>query len=346
MGAMLVVAGCSSSVEETTPPGRVLQDVSYVHYGGVAPLDLVVLLDTRGRDVDGALRSSIVAAVRAYARDRTTYGGIPWLASPVDIRFFAIDAANARTLRPAAPIAEWREEDATSAAAEAFATQVEEAIARASDVAGSAGVVAALHDASGAIMHRDDRERVFVIATTADDPGAPDGFDPILRANGSASAVVVVPGRDSATCDSIATPRLAAWASKNLVEISPACRAVLLPLPSSEIMLPCYVRRPIRCRVRALVPVGTPCEQTRGWRTPQRSTPVLDPDYAGLTACEVARLEGQAAAACSNGTMQSNSSESGWCMPNAIKWCSNMVPRVVGRAAPPWATIETACELE
>lgn len=63
-----------------------------------------------------------------------------------------------------------------------------------------------------------------------------------------------------------------------------------------------------------------------------------------MSSCEVTQLQGRDARLCREGGRY-NGTSSGWCLPAPTSRCVT-APRLVADAAPPWATIEVACDLD
>jgi hypothetical protein len=187
-----------------------------------------------------------------------------------------------------------------------------------------------------------------VVAATADDTG------PALVDRAEDAIFVVVPdARGGVGCAPAARPGLEAWTRSLYIDLTAPCSEPDLLRGSTDYPTAC-LPRPLApstdgrspCRVRAFVPRGTACDAARGWRPLAESAArSVDPELAGLDACEVVELVGDQGAACRDRATPWDGRASGWCVPGAALRCPGTFPRVVGAAAPPFARLEIACEL-
>jgi hypothetical protein len=334
-GVTVVLVACTSEVPETVRDGHVRQTVDYQQYHVEPKRDVILVVNTGSSNLGTTLRESVAKALHDRARELAEGEG-PWLRylwNPLDVRGFVIGAGGAvRSPRDVVALG-WNQLDASVAAADAFSSAASEEMARAStNEPRKEGVVDALHEALAAARTPADAARLIVIVSAEDDANAPAVRDPLLRSSGD-EIVVVIPG---------SAPNLEGWARANEASIRSPSSELHLRTFFVDYFTPCLSRttRTARCRVRALVPPGTACNASRGWRTPSAafSAPSKS-ELLGMDSCEVVALEGDDLGACESG------GASGWCPPAPTALCGLVPPRLVGGAAPPWATIEVACNL-
>jgi hypothetical protein len=347
---------CGGGAAETVSGGQVSQYVGYRRYDVQPRLDVVVVVSTSAANGGAALRTTLATAVRDRMRELA--GGEHWLRdvwNPLDVRAFVASAADGSLRSPATDAAlAWREANATTAGADAFAAAVEVAIRAAPEgEAPSGGVVETLRRTLGTTATEPPASRLVVLVSTADDPGALPARDAALRPDGDSLLLVLPSVSDDTACSPIDAPSLTRWGKSNDALVETPCSGLGLQTSFVDYASDCLPRELRRstsaaeaCRVRAFVPRGTPCDPARGWRSPKApSTPTLDPALEGLDACEVVALEGADAASCLAVGDRFTGTASGWCVPAPTRACSSSPPRIVGGAAPPFALVQVACEL-
>lgn len=337
----VALGACASPLGEVAE-GRVRQEVDHRQYRVEPRLDVFLVVNTGTTSEGASLRTNVTGGIQDRAR-ALAEGEAPWLrqlSNPIDARAF-VSNAEGLVRGPSGPALAWFEPDATRAGADTFAATIGEAIAAASiGEAQRSGVVAALHEAIGVAATPLDSGRLVVLVSTEDDASASATSDAIFRPEDS--IIVILPSL-STDPEGSSAPNLEAWARANHAHVQSARSGVDLKPLSTDYRLPCLERHrtpaaPLpRCRVRALVPAGTACDPVRGWSAPGGSS--------GVGTCEVAALEGEARRACESDA-EPVGSASGWCIPAPHPSCDVPSPRLVGGAAPPWATIETVCDLD
>lgn len=353
-GALL--SACGSDVPETVPSGRVHQHVDYRQYPVQPRLDVIVVVNAARTASGVALREGVARALHDRARELAD-GDAPWLRdvwNPLDVRAFVANVANGELVSPREqPALTWREENATKAGADAFGAAAEAALAAtAANGARTEGIVATLHDALVTAATPPDAARIIVLVSSEDDASAPPTLDAMLRREDS--IIVALPrAADGPSCTGVSAPRLEAWARANGGVVESACNDIGLKTSFVDYASRCLPQPSASagggdtsCRVRAIVPPGTACDSERGWRTPVAASPPLNRDLAAMSACDVVTLDGEDARHCRDGASRYDGHASGWCIPTPSRTCSAPPPRLVGRAAPPWATIEVICNLD
>ncbi|HSO38049.1 MAG TPA: hypothetical protein VLT33_36225 [Labilithrix sp.] len=310
-------------------------------------LDVFVVVNAPSSGSGAALRASVAAALRERARGLAE-GDAPWLRglrNPIDVRALVTgDADPSAELRTIG----WLEENGTRGGADRFAAAAEAALAAAAaDEGRKEGIVASLHAALALPRATRSASRIIVLVSTEDDTTAPAATDPLLRADDTL-VVALAGSADGSACSTSPAPRLEAWARANGGSVASPCTGIDLRTLFVDYGSRCLPHPPRRaagatsCRLRAIVPAGTACDPARGWRTPETAP------RDGSTSCDVVAIDdGDVdASACRDGSSHYEGHASGWCLPAATPACGNPAPRLVGGAAPPWATLETTCDLE
>jgi hypothetical protein len=358
LAAALVLAAslgaCGGTADVTGSGGQVSQFVAYRDYGVRPRLDVIVVVSTSSAKDGAALRASVATAMRTRMRQLSE--GESWLrdlSNPIDVRGFVASAVDG-SIRSSADVGAlaWHEEDATNEGSDAFATAMESALRTAPDGEVSAAAVIETLDRTQAFAaSSDETERLVVLVSTSDDPGAPGTAAPFSAKHGS-SSVVVVPAAGGAACRP--GPGLGAWAKTSEAVVQTPCSGLELQTVFVDYAASC-LPRPLAlaadghgaCRVRAFVPRGTACDAARGWRAPSaEASRTRDPSLADMDVCEVVELAGDEAVSCRVASSAWTGRASGWCVPDASRACGvASAPRIVGAAAPPFAHMEIACEL-
>lgn len=345
--------GCrEGSPLETVPEGSIYQSTLVRRYSTLPKLDLFVVLRTSATADGAALRANVAAALRNWMRELARGDGpLQDLWNPMDVRAYVVSAAGGSVRSPAdAPALAWREEDATDEAARTFADALD---AELRDAPAGEGAPLGLLDALGRVLAAGDTppdgQRVVILVSSSDDPGAPAAKDPRLRGRDWVTLALPDAPAEAGSCERPAAGSLTRWASVNGAVVRTPCKGLFF-----QGMVACSGRecwpQPIAltadghpaCRVRALVPRGTACDPTRGWR-PSTEPVVSSPSLLDSDVCDVVELEGMDADACRDPAAPYSRASSGWCLPGPVPGCSSPIPHAVGGAAPPWAKLEITC---
>lgn len=327
VGALATFAfGCSTGeIVETVPSGGSTdQLVTYVRMSPRERSDLVVVVATADTNLGASLRAATAGAIREYARTLVEPRDL-W--NELDVRAFvasAVDGSIHGPLGVASP-------NATAEAVGGFREAIVSAIDAAPPGEPSAErVVATVDRALAAAGTRPNVLSRIVVVTTSREVAA------ALPHRGALVDTLVVAPDDGECSDRI---------ERNGAAVQTPCSGIELRSWSDGVVGSCLPRPARACRVRALVPRGAPCDEARGLRRPLVSVPPLDSGAAELDVCDVDELRGEDAAACERGAPYA-AGASGWCLPAPPpSRCLGRAPRLVGGAAPSYATIEIACEL-
>jgi hypothetical protein len=361
------LSACGSDAPDTVPDGgSVVQEIDYTWYPALPALDIIVVLNVARTPAGASLRAKVAAALREYPLEIDENGALAWQRdrwSPVDIRAFIADVADGTLLTPnEQPGLAWHEVNATKAGGEIFFAALDAALARTSaNDPRSEGVVATLDNALVVAATPSTSKRVVVVASTEDDASAKLDRDRALGFQDSVTFVSSGIG-DGVSCAPMRTPWLTAWANANQFRYGSSCDDLhLTPTFEDSIPLRCLphplantATEHASCHVRAFVPRGTTCDPARGWQTPVApDAPPKAGTYDGYNAnglwhmdvCDVVAVEADDARYCEDESTPYDRPSSGWCIPAPNRWCSAWAPRLVGGAAPPWAAIETTCDL-
>lgn len=317
--------GCGTSeVVDTIPSGSAVdQLVTYVRVPPRERSDLVVVVATEGTSAGASMRAAAARAIDEYLSELVQPSDL-W--NEVDIRAFVASAVDGTVRGPLG----YTSSNAAAATIRDFANAITAEIdgARAGEPS-PAAVVATIDRALAAAGAPSNVLTRIVVVTTSREVAAA-----LPRRSALVDTLVVAP--DEGECVDRVEP--------NGAIVQTPCSGIALPR-SVGCGGGCLPRPARACRVRALVPRGTPCDETRGLRRPSLPIPSLHPDASELDACDVDELRGEDARACERGAPYTGG-PSGWCLPaSPPSRCVARGPRIVGGAAPSYALIEIACEL-
>lgn len=355
------ITACSSVSVETVSSGSVRQIVKTTRYSTEPKVDYVIVVNADRSERGAALIGDVYRSILTTGRRSAARSGVRW--NPVERRAFVVSAETGAVLGPRENVnLMWSEAQATTEGAERFASAVRGALeSSASYVARGEGQVAVLDRTLRALEPSSDgtRRQIVLLTTTDDGEAVPErdkGFEERARDDRRArrdvyeEVIVAVPGEGQKGWCKATAPRLEAWAASNRpVTFLPSCDGVSIgpELDDGGGGLSCFDQAVAieRCRVRAFVPKSEGCDPARGWRN-ALDTRATDPALADKRVCDVAVLEGHDAERCSR-QRPLDAHVSGWCLPPPmLPFCAALYPRVVGGAAPPWATIEITCDVQ
>jgi hypothetical protein len=324
-------AACAVEVPVTVREGSVLQSV-YTLYSNVAPVEMVLVVDDADTPEAASLRAAVMTVLEKEAFGEL--GHSDW--THVDVRAFVARPGGSAFVTPDEdPRLAWREDDGTEDAARRFVSAIAEAIAEPATTPRTSPVEA--FRAGLALTSNALAIRTGIVASTRDDPRAEAEVEPELDRSRD-RFVAVLPTLDDCKIDR--STRLAAWAARN-TEPSSSCLFFIQFVNHSHSHR--CAPHPIavdadgapRCRVRASLDDGSPCDPARGHR------PISESSSAeGVTVCDVVRLDG--ATCIERGQARE---VSGWCVPESASACGPSVPvTFVGGAFRLFTRYEIACE--
>lgn len=348
--ALVSIVACSSVAPETASSGRIRQIVQYARYGETPKVDFVFVVNAERSERGDALIGNAYRSVLANALGMVGQRGGLW--NPIQFRAFVVSVETGKVLEPRTQVnLAWIEPDASREGAETFASAVRAALVDSmSEVARTDGQVAVLRKTLSVLdAPPDDVMRRAILLTTADDTAAESAIDDdlgTLRRSGMDDIVVAAPGEKGPYACRGTTPVLEAWATSNRrVELEPSCDRLSLGLIfHADIGWRCSSPAATfsNCRVRAFVPSWESCDPQRGWRDAS-NTRSTSADLEGMKVCDVAQLAGESRELCETSRLDDRR-VSGWCLPQPDRYCAGPLPRIVGGAAPFWATIELVCD--
>lgn len=335
LSAALVGSACQSDPPITVEDGQVEQVSAFVTYRDHPPRDVILVVNATADDAP--FREEVRTALSSAMNDLHVPGG-RWDA--VDVHAWVVDVATHAIVGPNDdPRLAWREQDATSANADALVAAVMDRWPRANGAADADATLETMGLALAQIPIRPRSNRVGVMITkdaglVAKSAGlAYDSYD--SETEGSTRIGMFLPG---GTRERGCTPE--DWATG--VAYDPQAPTCALPFdvtgPSDVAVAACtpwlYWRdgagEPV-CRVRAVVADDSQCAPRRGW-TPSIFPPTTVEDDAGhrTAFCDVLLLTGEDGRRCRDLEDSCEGCGSGYCVPDQAK-CRGL--RFIGGAA-------------